>query len=86
MFGQNLQARVVSSHGSDDDKTESETECASTNGTSDMLFSSALKETGSNEASSSATPRREAKSLSEAAREYEESHSVKRKYEEVLIH
>lgn len=85
VFGQNLQARVVSQNTSDgEDKTEDGGAAAvvSTNGTSDMLFSSALKETGGSEAAGcSSTPR---KTLSEAAREYEETHSAnKRKYEEV---
>ncbi|KAF2883131.1 hypothetical protein ILUMI_23048 [Ignelater luminosus] len=51
------------------------------NGTSDMLFSSVLKETPVLDTGRS----QGTKSLSESAREYEESRAVKRKYEEVEV-
>lgn len=47
-----------------------------------MLFSSAIKDTKIDNADVS---NREGKSLSESAREYEESRAVKRKYEEVEV-
>lgn len=57
--------------------------CSNANGTSDMLFSSALKESTVDTISSRKLQAN--KSLSESAREYEESRAVKRKYEEVEV-
>lgn len=75
IFGQNLQERVIAS------KTKQEESKASTslssNGASENLFSSAIK----NDANFNSST----KSLSESAREYEESRAVKRKYEEVEV-
>lgn len=80
MFGQNLQERVIAESGSDDSKPS--TSCLNSNGTSDMLFSSAIKDTKIDNMDIS---NKEGKSLSESAREYEESRAIKRKYEEVEI-
>lgn len=53
------------------------------NGTSDMLFSTVIKDTVKTDNTES--PLKEAKSLSESAREYEESRANKRKYDEVEV-
>ncbi|XP_046384752.1 ran-binding protein 3 isoform X2 [Ischnura elegans] len=59
---------------------------ASTNGDSEMLFSSVLKrESNLERLNNDGGEGSHSKSLSEAAREYEESRAVKRKYEEVTI-
>ncbi|KAK9687607.1 RanBP1 domain [Popillia japonica] len=80
VFGQNLQERVIAESNSDDSKPS--TSCLNSNGTSDMLFSSALKDTKIDNVDVS---NREGKSLTESAREYEESRAIKRKYEEVEV-
>lgn len=77
VFGQNLKERVVANEKEDDSKAST-----SLNSSSEMLFSSAIK----NEVKSdSNTKDKETKSLSESAREYEESRPVKRKYEQVEV-
>ncbi|XP_021914527.1 ran-binding protein 3 isoform X4 [Zootermopsis nevadensis] len=69
------------------------TVCASAtaNGISEMLFTSVIKKDQNNESSHMSSnntidiAEKPSKSLSEAAREYEEARAVKRKYEEVTI-
>lgn len=106
VFGQNLKERVINDANAEDAKfnnctntngasdavcdsnlkeiqsEETSASCSkNANGTSDMLFSSVLKETPVLD-----TGRPQGtKSLSESAREYEESRAVKRKYEEVEV-
>lgn len=80
VFGQNLQERVVADKV---DEAKPSTSCLSSNGTNDMLFSNALKETVKSDQTE--VQNKEAKSLSESAREYEESRANKRKYEEVEV-
>lgn len=80
IFGQNLKERVVAS-----DQKQEEPKASTSlnpNGTSEMLFSSAIK---NDVKPDSSTKEKEIKSLSESAREYEESRAVKRKYEEVEV-
>ncbi|XP_063921719.1 ran-binding protein 3 [Zophobas morio] len=77
VFGQNLQERVVNSDKGDEPKPSTS---VNSNGTTEMLFSSAIKNEVKVDAGS-----KETKSLSESAREYEESRAVKRKYEEVEV-
>ncbi|RZC40394.1 ran-binding protein 3, partial [Asbolus verrucosus] len=80
IFGQNLQDRVVAS----ESKTEEPKPSTSlnSNGTTEMLFSSAIKNETKPDGNLTT---KETKSLSESAREYEESRAVKRKYEEVEV-
>ncbi|KAK5644776.1 hypothetical protein RI129_006076 [Pyrocoelia pectoralis] len=81
VFGQNIQDRVVS------DKQADELKCSNSsnsNGTSDMLFTSVLKE-NSKPDSGGLMSQGTTKTLSESAREYEESRAVKRKFEEVEV-
>jgi Ran-binding protein 3 len=105
VFGQNLHERVAEavSHETSDMKSGTSevtgtsnnvsTVCtsATTNGTSDMLFTSVIKQDHNNESghnnSSNISDHGEkrSKSLSEAAREYEEARAIKRKYEEVTV-
>lgn len=105
VFGQNLHERVAEavSHETSDMKSRTSeatgtsnnvsTVCtsATTNGTSEMLFTSVIKQDHNNESghnnSSNISDHGEkrSKSLSEAAREYEEARAIKRKYEEVTI-
>lgn len=80
VFGQNLQDRVVGSESKSDEPKPSTS--LNSNGTSEMLFSSAIKNEGKTDGS---ITNKETKSLSESAREYEESRANKRKYEEVEI-
>lgn len=81
VFGQNLQDRVVTAENKLVEEVKASTSLSS-NGTSDMLFSSAVK----NEVKAdSIIKEKEVKSLSESAREYEESRANKRKYEEVEV-
>lgn len=83
VFGQNIHDRVVSdSNKSEDAKS---TSCTNANGTSDMLFSSALKDAPIPDSGCSSARCQGTKSLSESAREYEESRAIKRKYEEVEV-
>ncbi|KAJ9578445.1 hypothetical protein L9F63_005315, partial [Diploptera punctata] len=107
IFGQNLHERVATGESMTSETSggitrASETAgtsrnvyslCASatTNGTSEMLFTSVIKKdhNESNHNSSSSgnieSGEKPSKSLSEAAREYEEARAVKRKYEEVQV-
>ncbi|XP_034239873.1 ran-binding protein 3 isoform X2 [Thrips palmi] len=99
VFGQNLHERVsdtanVESSGEKKDVPEAVNNGASsssllgTNGTTENLFTSVLKkEQGekSNDSGGEGSAERPSKSLSEAAKEYEESRAVKRKYEEVAV-
>ncbi|KAK9881764.1 hypothetical protein WA026_017283 [Henosepilachna vigintioctopunctata] len=80
VFGQNLQERVVSVETKNDEPLPSTS--LNTNGTTDMLFSNAIKNDVKSNTNNS---NKEIKSLSESAREYEESRAVKRKYEEVEV-
>ncbi|KAF5273784.1 hypothetical protein FQA39_LY00899 [Lamprigera yunnana] len=83
IFGQNIHDRVVSNQHSDDKKCNA---TENSNGTCDMLFSTVLKENSNNLTPDSASPVSQVtKSLSESAREYEESRAVKRKFEEVEV-
>lgn len=77
VFGQNLQERVISDKGTEEPKPSTS---LTSNGTSEMLFSSVIKDQVKSDDVS-----KETKSLSESAREYEESRANKRKYEEVEI-
>lgn len=77
VFGQNLQERVIADGKSDDPKPSTS---INSNGATDMLFTNAIGKTESVNVQN-----REAKSLSESAREYEESRAVKRKYDEVEV-
>lgn len=83
VFGQNLHERVISESENAGEGNSSEpvasTSCTNANGTSELLFSSAAKNTVA------ADSTKEVKSLTESAREYEESRANKRKYEEVAI-
>ncbi|KAJ8920159.1 hypothetical protein NQ315_011820 [Exocentrus adspersus] len=81
IFGQNLKERVVTFESMSAEEAKASTSVSS-NGTSDMLFSTAIKNEGKGE---SIVKEKESKSLSESAREYEESRANKRKYEEVEI-
>lgn len=75
VFGQNLQERVVADGAGEEPKPSTS---VPTNGTSDMLFSSAAVK----ESPTVSTP---SKTLSESAREYEEQRANKRKYDEVEV-
>ncbi|XP_073816179.1 ran-binding protein 3 [Musca autumnalis] len=84
VFGQNLHDRVVGEHLKSDNPTEAKNDESSTSASGDLLFSSviqnaAAKPTENPEKDANA----EAKSLTDVAREYEESRAQKRKYEEV---
>ncbi|XP_046688779.1 LOW QUALITY PROTEIN: ran-binding protein 3-like [Homalodisca vitripennis] len=97
VFGQNLHERVEVS--SETVRSEAETsgaaatnssncssEASVTNGvTPEMLFTSVIQRERPDIQSEMANDERKRKSLSEAAREYEESRAVKRKYEEVTV-
>lgn len=81
VFGQNLEERVIAEGKADSKPEESKPSTSiNANGTSDMLFTSAMSNSDVNNLSN-----RETKTLSESAREYEESRAVKRKYDEVEI-
>lgn len=80
VFGENLKERVVASDAKQEESAASTS--LNSNVGSEMLFSSAIKNEVKPESS---TKDKEAKSLSESAREYEESRAVKRKYEEVEV-
>ncbi|CAB3374185.1 Hypothetical predicted protein [Cloeon dipterum] len=95
VFGQNLRDRVVAgeecsqeapAHENGTSSNEATESIATTNGTStsEMLFSAVIKKDTQSDSNSESegTP---AKSLSEAAREYEESRAVKRKFDEVEV-
>ncbi|KAH0814533.1 hypothetical protein GEV33_008257 [Tenebrio molitor] len=79
VFGQNLQDRVIGSETKEEPKPSTS---LNSNGTTEMLFSSAIKNEVKTDSNSTS---KETKSLSESAREYEESRANKRKYEEVEI-
>ncbi|CAH1972533.1 unnamed protein product [Acanthoscelides obtectus] len=79
VFGENLQARAVAGEGKTTDAPSTST---TANGTSEMLFSSVVKKDVKPDSTSKD---KEGKTLSESAREYEESRSNKRKYEEVEV-
>ncbi|KAL3267977.1 hypothetical protein HHI36_007113 [Cryptolaemus montrouzieri] len=79
VFGQNLQERVIAAETKNEDPKPSTS--LNSNGTTDMLFSNAIK----NDVKSASNINKENKSLSESAREYEQSRAVKRKYEEVEV-
>uniref|UniRef100_T1P9N3 RanBP1 domain protein n=1 Tax=Musca domestica TaxID=7370 RepID=T1P9N3_MUSDO len=84
VFGQNLHERVVGEHLKSDKPAESNNDDASAAASGELLFSSviqnaAAKPTENPEKDANA----EAKSLTDVAREYEESRAQKRKYEEV---
>lgn len=81
VFGQNLQERVMSDANSSEPSpsTSSVNSNGNSSGTSDMLFSSAIKSEVKSDVS------KETKSLTESAREYEESRANKRKYDEVQV-
>lgn len=81
VFGQNIQDRVVSDKQADEFKSSNS---SNSNGTSDMLFTSVLKE-NSKPDSGGLMSQGTTKTLSESAREYEESRAVKRKFEEVEV-
>lgn len=78
VFGQNLHERIVA-----EKESSSETNSvagpshANANGTSELLFTNAVK--------NSAPASKEVKTLTESAREYEESRANKRKYEQVTV-
>lgn len=77
VFGQNLQERVIADGKLDEPKPSTS---INTNGATDMLFTNAIGKTELGNVQN-----REPKSLSESAREYEESRAVKRKYDEVEV-
>ncbi|XP_050304472.1 ran-binding protein 3 [Anthonomus grandis grandis] len=84
VFGQNLQDRVIAdviTEASPSTSSESTTN-GDTSSSSDMLFSSAVKSDAKLE---NATKDKDTKSLTESARQYEESRANKRKYEEVQV-
>ncbi|KAK3910575.1 Ran-binding protein 3, partial [Frankliniella fusca] len=101
VFGQNLHEKVSDAASADTTVTEkneipeavnngasSSSTAVGSNGTSENLFTSVLKkEQGekSNDSGGENSGDRPNKSLSEAAKEYEESRAVKRKYEEVAV-
>ncbi|XP_066145767.1 ran-binding protein 3 [Euwallacea fornicatus] len=80
VFGQNLQDRVLSDAKSSE-PLPSTSSLNSNGSTSDMLFSSAIKSDSKPEPSKE----KETKTLTESAREYEESRANKRKYDEVQV-
>lgn len=81
VFGQNLQERVMANEASEEPKASTSLSPNGTNNSpTEMLFSSVLK----NEIKTD-NGAKETKSLSESAREYEESRACKRKYEEVEV-
>lgn len=77
VFGQNLQERVIAENKTDEPKPSTS---INSNGATDMLFTNAIGKTEQGNVQN-----RELKSLSESAREYEESRAVKRKYDEVEV-
>ncbi|XP_054275107.1 ran-binding protein 3-like [Macrosteles quadrilineatus] len=91
VFGQNLHERVEThrdsetSDGMVSDANSCDSEVSKTNGTSEMLFTSVIQRELPEKQSEVGSDEKKRKSLSEAAREYEESRAVKRKYEEVAV-
>ncbi|XP_063217660.1 ran-binding protein 3 isoform X2 [Bacillus rossius redtenbacheri] len=95
VFGQNLQERVAetvptesAAHTPADGSSQTNNvvgdAIATTNGTEEMLFTSVLKKEHQSDSSSNQSER-PVKSLDQAAREYEEARSVKRKYDQVMV-
>lgn len=80
VFGENLKERVISSE--ENQIISNASTSINSNGANEMLFSSAIK---NDVKPDSSTRDKETKTLSESAREYEESRAVKRKYEEVEV-
>lgn len=100
VFGQNLHERVsdaANADGAHEKNDDSETvnngassssSLVGSNGTTENLFTSVLKREQvekSNDSGGESGSDRPSKSLSEAAKEYEESRAVKRKYDEVTV-
>ncbi|RZF32017.1 hypothetical protein LSTR_LSTR007095 [Laodelphax striatellus] len=98
VFGQNLHERVIvesstldtaascaSESVSVSNNGEASCSSATTNGTSEMLFSSVIQKELPDKSAENSVDDKNRKSLSEAAREYEESRAIKRKYEEVAV-
>ena len=96
VFGQNLHERVSDAANAESTSEKKElpeavnngASVSGTNGTTENLFTSVLKkEHGekSNDSGGEGGGERPSKSLSEAAKEYEESRAVKRKYDEVVV-
>nr|CAD7461175.1 unnamed protein product [Timema tahoe] len=97
VFGQNLHERIagdaVTGESTDcnappteeststNNVTINKSAVATTNGTSEMLFTSVIKM----DSTCDSGGERSGKSLSEAAREYEEARAVKRKYDQVAV-
>lgn len=82
VFGQNLHDRVIGSETVSDPTPSTSLHSNGTgSNTSDMLFSTAIK----NEVKADTSKDKEVKSLTESAREYEESRANKRKYDEVEV-
>lgn len=80
VFGENLQARVVTTDAKSEDSKPSTS--VNTNGSADMLFSNAAKKQANSISNNS---NKESKSLIESAQEYEQSRAVKRKFDEVEV-
>lgn len=80
VFGENLKDRVIAA---ENQELKASTSLES-NGSSNMLFSSAIK-TELKDPGDSVSKDKDTKSLSESAKEYEESRAIKRKYEEVEV-
>lgn len=98
VFGQNLHEKVSDAAESTTEKSDtpetvnngasSSSTVVGSNGTSENLFTSVLKREQiekNNDSGGEGSADRPSKSLSEAAKEYEESRAVKRKYEEVAV-
>lgn len=90
VFGQNLHERVTDNLKASSENDGKSSEATTSNGTSDMLFTSALtskevvsKENLSSEVSTNSN--KEASSLLEDAARCQEARAVKRKYEEVMV-
>ncbi|XP_060528256.1 ran-binding protein 3 [Cylas formicarius] len=79
VFGQNLEERVMAAEAK---PAEGQSLGASSNGVSDMLFSSAVKNDVAKDCPADSS---KAKSLSDSAREYEEMRACKRKYDAVEV-
>lgn len=81
VFGQNLEERVIADNKTEDPKPSTS---LNSNGTVDMLFTNAVSK--AEVPNNVVAQNKEGKSLSESAREYEESRAaVKRKFEEVEV-
>ncbi|CAG9856756.1 unnamed protein product [Phyllotreta striolata] len=82
VFGENLKERVADGTSISSDSSDASTSLGS-NGTAQMLFSNVIKDTLKTKDGN--LKDKDSKSLSESAREYEESRANKRKYEEVEV-